>query len=156
MLKTQNGSAIKRSALGVGKDIGGAIYLHRNYEGQIPNQPAFEHAKRTLAKNHPEHNYNVVKFDKEGKFTFFNSPDFDTAHEPTAGKYVTVKGKESKASETKSIWHHKWLWVKDDYSGFDVDQSFNRSKSWLQLPNINFSRIGSKKVWDEEYVPKIQ
>lgn len=37
-LKTLNGSVIKRSKYGVGKEIGGKIYLHRNYaEDVIPS-----------------------------------------------------------------------------------------------------------------------
>lgn len=156
LLRTQKGSVIKRSSLGVGKAIGGETYLHKMYEGDIPNQGALIHAKEVLERNHPDFNYNVVRFNKDGQFTFFSSPDFDTSHEPVAGKYVTVLGKESKAGQTGNIWHHKWLWVKDDYPGFDVDESYNRSKTWLQLPNINFSRIGNKKVWDEEYVPRIK
>jgi hypothetical protein len=156
ILRTQNGSPIRRSSLGVGKLIGGETYLHRQYEDHVPNQNALTNAKNVLAKNHPGFDYNCLKFDRHGKFTFFNSPDFDTAHEPVAGKYVTVLDNNSKAGETKAIWHHKWMWVKDDYKGFDVDKSFERSKKWLALPNIDFRRIGNKELWEKEYVPKIK
>lgn len=156
VIKTEKGTAIKRSKLGVGKDIGGEIYLHRDYEHLVPDQEALAKAKHTLATNHPDFKYNTLKFDKNGNHTFFHSPDFDTAHEPTAGNYVRVSGDTTKTGSTSNILHHKWLWVNDDYKGFDVNASMNRSKKWLALPNIEFSRIGNKKVWDNEYAPKIE
>lgn len=152
--KTQRGTVIKRSKLGVGKDIGGAIYLHRDYENHIPNQEGLLRAKQVLDKNHPGFKYNALKVAKD-KFTFFNSPDFDTAHEPVAGNYITVSGDKSKAGNTSQIWHHKWLWVKEGYRGFDVDASHRRSLAWLKIPNIDFARIGNKEFWESKYVPKI-
>ena len=152
--KTQRGTVIKRSKLGVGKDIGGAIYLHRDYEGHIPDQEGLLRAKQVLDRNHPGFKYNALKVAKD-KFTFFNSPDFDTAHEPVAGNYITVSGDKSKAGNTSQIWHHKWLWVKEGYRGFDVDASHRRSLAWLKIPNIDFARIGNKEFWESKYVPKI-
>lgn len=151
--KTEKGTAIKRSKYGVGKDIGGEIYLHKQYESVVPDQEALKAAKAKLG----DFKYNVLKFDKKGNFTFFNSPDFDTVDEPTAGKYVRV-GQDGtlKHGETKSIWHHKWLWVKDDYKGFNVDESFKRSQAWLKVPNIDFARIGSKDFWEKNVVPHIK
>lgn len=156
-LKTLKGSPIKRSKLGVGKDIGGEIYLHRQYESEVLNQAALGKAKAALAENYPAFKYRALKFDKAGRFTFFEAPDFDTADEPTPGNYITVTpdGK-AKPGSTKSIWHHKWLWVKDGYKGFDVSTSFERSKKWLALPDIDFSRIGSKEVWERDVVPLIK
>jgi 8-oxo-dGTP pyrophosphatase MutT (NUDIX family) len=151
---TKKGTVIKRSKLGVGKDIGGAIYLHRDYEDHIPDQEGLLRAKQVLDKNHPGFKYNALKVAKD-KFTFFNSPDFDTAHEPVAGNYITVSGDKSKAGNTSQIWHHKWLWVKEGYRGFDVDASHRRSLAWLKIPNIDFARIGNKEFWESKYVPKI-
>ena len=155
--KTLKGSSIKRSKYGVGKDIGGEIYLHRNYESVIPDQDALAKAKATLKKDRPNFKYNALKFSKDGAFTFFNSPDFDSSDEPIAGKYVRVPldGK-LKDGETKSIWHHKWLWVKDDYKGFDVEKSYNRSLAWLKIPDIDYARIGSKDFWEKNVVPLIK
>jgi hypothetical protein len=155
LLKTLNGSAIKRSKLGVGKDIGGEIYLHKDYEQLIPDQEALKKAKQVLKASYPDFTYNTLKFSKI-KFTFFSSPDFDTADEPTAGSYVTVIGDTAKAGKTASIWHHKWLWVQDTYQGFDVEAAYKRSAKWLKLPNIDFSRIGNKAIWERDYVPLIK
>jgi hypothetical protein len=156
VLQTERGSRVARSRYGVGKDIGGALYLHHAYESQLPNQPQLIAAKRVLKAQHPDFKYNVVKHNiRNNRTTFFNSPDFDTADEPTAGEYVTVEGNRSKRSATKSIWHHKWQFVDDNYGGFDVDKSFKRSKAWLAIPGINFSHIGNKDIWEKHYVPRI-
>lgn len=153
-LKTQKGSPIRRSRLGVGKEIGGDLYLHRNYESLIPDQIALETNKEAL----DDFDYNVVKVRKDGSMTFFRSPDFDTADEPTAGDYIKVSpdGAASTTSRTNAIWHHKWLFVGDDYTGFDVAASKQRSRDWLALPDIDFSRIGNRKFWEENVVPRIK
>lgn len=154
--KTAKGSTIKRSKLGVGKDIGGEIYLHRDYEAAIPDQEALDRAKQAIKQEYPKFEYNVLKFSRDGSFTFFNSPDFNEADEPTAGSYVRVSPElKLKLGKTESIWHHKWLWVKDDYRGFDVDESFKRSQAWLKLPNIDFTRIGNRAFWQKNYASKL-
>jgi hypothetical protein len=154
--RTIKGTVIKRSSLGVGKDIGGSLYLHRNYEDHLPDQDNLLKAKMVLEQNHPGFKYNALKVDKNGsKITFFNSPDFDTSHEPVAGPYVVVDGKATRTGKTDAIWHHKWLWVKDDYKGFDVDAAHKRSVAWLKIPNIDFTRIGNKAFWEQHYIPKI-
>ena len=64
--------------------------------------------------------------------SFQEAPDFDTAREPIVGDYVTVTlDGDVSAGHSNYIWHHKWLWVKNDYSGFDVSDSWNWSRTWL-------------------------
>ena len=42
---------------------------------------------------------------------------------------------EIKEGYSNTIYHHKWLFVKDDYTGFDIDESYEWSKEWLsKLP----------------------
>jgi hypothetical protein len=157
-LRTEKGSTIKRSSIGVGKDIGGHVYLHKQYEDHIPDQEGLAKAKKVLAEKHPDHNYNTIKWGKKDEsFTFIHSHDFDSAHEPTSGKHVTVdKEGKTRTGESDQIWHHKWLWVKHDYKGFDVNKSVERSKKWLKIPNIEYSKIGRRHVWEKDYVPKIE
>lgn len=135
--------------------MGGTIYLHRNYDKLLPNQDALKYAKKALKKHHPDFKYNVIKSEPDGRTTFFNSPDFDTAEEPTAGEFVVVDGKNIGRRKTNKIWHHKWTFVDDKYKGFNVDNSFARSEAWLQIPNINFSHIGDPIIWNSVYVPQI-
>jgi hypothetical protein len=148
ILKTKKGSVIKRSKYGVGKLIGGSLYLHRNYLNSLPG----EIGKRVLDAESTINGfeYNALKIGKDN-VTFISSPDFDSSNEPTVGNYVVVKNDgTTRTGSSKSIWHHKWLWVKDDYSGFDVMDSFERSMKYLKL-DIDFSRIGNKKFWDSNY-----
>jgi len=150
VLKTLKGSRIARSKYGVGKDIGGSLYLHKNYVNVIPKDQ-FERAEAVLFDQYPGFDYNTVRWDyKKGSIAFYNSPDFDRSHEPIAGEYIVVSPKgETVRKNEKRIWHHKWQWVKDDYRGFDVNKAIERSREWLSVPDIDFSRIGNAPFWDD-------
>ncbi len=156
-LKTQKGSVIKRSKYGVGKDIGGRIYVHKDYVDRLPNHQAVRQAEKTLSQAAPNFNYNAVSVDmKTNRVTFIEAPDFDTADEPTVGRYIVVSPDgNAKPGVSQQIWHHKWLWVEDDYQGFDVEKSFQRSRQWLQIPDIPFSKIGKREVWDQVIAGKL-
>ncbi len=139
---------ISRSRYGVGKLIGGALYLHRSYMPHLAGTAlwaAYDRARRELG----DFDYNVVKITTQGDVTFFASPDFDTAHEPTAGEYRLVKADGTvKKGRTASLWHHKWLWVRDDYKGFDVDASKRRSAEWTaRMTGVPRNNIGNPRVW---------
>ncbi len=160
-LKTQKGSPIKRSNWGVGKQIGGFVYLHRDYINLIPED---KYKEVTDAYNTvvdvtgaaPE--FNVIKVGKnKSVITFINSPDFDTSPEPTVGEYINVNldTDNVRPGRSNSIWHHKWLWVQDDYSGFDVQESIERSKQWLGMDDIDFKRIGNRDFWNREVASKL-
>lgn len=142
---------------GVGKDIGGKVYLHKQYENVLP-QNLLADAKDKLPKGFE---YTGVSYDrKSGQFTFTYSPDFDTAHEPTVGNQIVVKPDGNlliiKQKDNPQIWHHKWLWVKDDYKGFNVEESKERSRMWSAIPNVDKSRIGYKDFWETNVVPLIE
>lgn len=53
------------------------------------------------------------------------------------------------------IYHHKWLFVADDYRGFDVAESKARSEQWIALGDVDRSRIGRKSYWEASVVPRI-
>jgi len=153
VLRTQKGSAIKRSKFGVGKDIGGRLYVHKEYVGRLPEvlQHRYKDAIGAIRSVDPDFIWNAVALDLRGdKVTLMEAPDFDTADEPRVGIYWTVTpGKPPKRGQTNQIWHHKWLWVDDDYRGFDVEQSFERSQKWLGLPDIPFNKIGNPEFWQK-------
>ena len=102
-------------------------------------------------------NIHLYQYDKlTDKFRFkidYMLRYVDTADEPSLYDSIKVdidgKTKYSKYDESNPpIYHHKWLFVKDDYKGFDVEKSKERSQKWLTLKDIDFSRIGFKKFWD--------
>jgi hypothetical protein len=139
----------------VGKEIGGAVYVHRIYEGLLP-EPI-----KIASKHLPtEFDYTVVKFvEKESCVSFILCPEFDSADEPVVGDIVRVDAKGSKQFFRQQadpfIYHHKWLFVMDDYEGFDVEKSKSRSISWLGLEGIDMTRIGRRHFWEANVVPFI-
>lgn len=157
VLKTQKGSRIQRhrhAEGGIGKQMGNSVWLHKQYASWLPDQEELREAKRSLP---PGSQYNVIKYDPDIGYTFFNSPDFDTADEPVAGPFIKVKFDGTvERGVVNQIWHHKWLFVDDDYTGFDVDEAAERSRAWLALPDIDFARIGRKEFWEREVAPRIK
>lgn len=160
-LRTKKGSPIKRSKYGVGKDIGGFLYLHKMYVPTLPDEmsrlvsQAEEIANQKYGK---PFKYNTVKISKDDDVvTLVQSPDFDTSPEPTVGDFIMVKVGNGlvKFGHSDSIWHHKWLWVLDDYPGFDVEESFRRSEEWLKH-DVDFSRIGNKAYWEKHHASKMK
>lgn len=134
-LKTLRGSRIARSKLGVGKEIGGSIYVHKQYADKVVPEHVLKHAENILHEKYPDFQYNCIKYDtKSNSISFQEVPNFDTAREPEVGDYVIVKPDgTTKVGHSDYIFHHKWLWCLNDYTGFDVADSWNWSKQWLSV-----------------------
>lgn len=139
----------------VGKEIGGAVYVHRMYEGHLP--PPVRNAAKHLQA---DFDYTVVKFvEKDLCVSFVLCPDFDSADEPAVGDIVRIDANGTKQFFRQQadpfIYHHKWLFVMDDYGGFDVEKSKSRSISWLGLDGIDMKRIGRRSFWNSEVLPRL-
>lgn len=146
---------LKRYKNNVGKGIGGFVYFHKNYIKEFPQwSDSIFNKMHYLPK---DFQWNVIKYnEKNGSVTYINSPDFDISDEPKSMDNYTVDNENNlkyyKPPSSPTIWHHKWEWVKDDYNGFDVRDSKERSLYWNEQleghpdPKIK-SRIGSAKVW---------
>lgn len=131
--KTLKGSVVKRSKYGVGKQMGSQVYLHKDYVSDVIPKKVWENALKVLSDANSDFEYNCVMYDtKTGNVRFDEAPDFDEAREPIVGDTITVKPDGTvKRGHSNYIWHHKWLWVKNDYQGFDVNQSKAWSNKWL-------------------------
>ena len=139
---------------GIGKEIGGNVYCHRQYEDQFPADELAA-AKSVLPA---DFEYNIVKYDlKTHTFSFIFSHDFDTVEEPSVDGGITVKadGTSKRFGNAGWIYHHKWLWVDDAYRGFDVESSKLRSLKWASLSGIDRARIGQRAFWDANVTPLI-
>jgi len=152
-LRTNRGSIIRRFKDNVGKKVGTALYVHKFYADEVIPKNILQRAENILARSNPNFAYNSIMFDPQrGIIRFDEAPDFDTASEPTVGNYITVFLNKSNTSPQKgysdSIWHHKWLWVKDDYTGFDVNKSKEWSRQWLS--KLNEPAKGSKLHWQSQ------
>ena len=132
-LKTLKGSRIGRSKYGVGKSIGGSIYVYKDYADLIVPDEILNNAEDVAEEIGFQ--YNCIRYDvKTQSVSFQECPDFDTAREPMVGDYLTVnKDGSYKMGHSNYIFHHKWLWVKNDYNGFDVGESWEWSRKWLSI-----------------------
>lgn len=142
---------------GVGKRMAEGFYVHKQYENVLP-QEEMKKAKSALPE---DFDYTIVKYNhKNGNFTFTHSPDWNTADEPIVGDAYLIKAgeKPKKIVQQQDPWiyHHKWNFVKDDYKGFDVEKSKERSNFWSSLPiDIDSSRIGKKSYWQKNVLDYI-
>ena len=140
-LKTYSGSVIKRSSkYGVGKEIGGQIYFHKDYADRIVPKEILDACEEALDYYYSDLYYNCMRYDPKTKsISFQEAPNFNTAREPVVGDYVTVfydenldpKDFKMKAGYSDYIWHSKWLWFDNNYTVFNVSDAWNWSKKWL-------------------------
>ncbi|MBI3928051.1 MAG: class I SAM-dependent methyltransferase [Armatimonadetes bacterium] len=152
-------SQAARESLGpVGKVIGDHVYVHRSAldSSDVPARVVASRA-RHLPRGF---RYDIVKYDRKSEaVSFIQSPDWDTADEPTVGDScrVTPDGKAvlRKANpENPQIYHRKYQFVRPDYTGFDVDASRRRAQRWEKL-KPDLSRIGYKKYWESQVLPRL-
>lgn len=133
---------------GVGKEIGGKVYVHKKYVNRVIPMDLLYYAIILLPT---DFTYNCVMVDRNKPYVirFDEAQDFDEVSEPHVGDFVEVNidTKEIRRGHSNFIWHHKWMWVDDNYKGFDVDQSYEWSKKWTQYIT---HPSGSEKIWVEQ------
>lgn len=147
-LCTAAGTPIVRNAkYGVGKQMHNCLYFHKMYAPQIIPSKVLKPAQEILEQVLPHFHYNCIKWDfRTNTITFQQGLDFDIAREPHVGKYLTVHANgDHIVGHSNAIWHHKWLWVKDDYEGFDVQESKNWSKTWTDV--LQETAVGCDRIW---------
>src|SRR5689334_23123619 len=133
----------KRSKrFGVGKEIGGAGYVHKDYEDRLGE--VVSNARRHVPSDFL---YTIVKYnERTGAVSFIACPDFDQSDEPIVGDLWIISSvgrvRFLPRPADPYVYHHKWLMVADDYAGFDVAGSRQRSRDWLAGVDIDTSRIG--------------
>lgn len=141
----------------VGKRVGSKIYVHKDYALDIIPTDILWDAQDVLYKYEPEASFSCICYDLKNSsvIRFDEAPKFDTDREPYPGIMWTVdisrinEGERCyRVSYSDAIWHHKWLWVKSNYKGFDVQKSYEWSKSWLsELPEV---ASGYSHKWEEQ------
>ena len=136
-----------------GKRVGDKVYVHRDYATLHMSERHLKWAE-AIAEDTIE-GYTCVRINKmTGEVAFQFSPDFDLVDEPTVGKTVTVRPdrtmKITSQAQDPFIWHHKWMWVADDYQGFDVQASKERSKLWEEhVTKKEKCKIGRRSYWEK-------
>lgn len=148
-IKTHTGSKITRSKYGVGKAMGDQLYIHKKYVTDVVPADVWAKAKKLVPRGF---SFNTLVYNpKKNTIRFDEAPDFDTAREPIPGDSVTVNyvtGDVGSVKHSDSIWHHKWLWVKDDYTGFDVEKSKQWSRLWTS--KLKETAIGRAEHWKQQ------
>ena len=155
---TPKGTYIQRcKRYGVGKEIGTRLYLHRNYARCVlPEKEYFKICRiaditfncMMIWFHDSGMNVRGVRLDK--------APNFDTEREPSPvlsqdieySKVTLMLHRKGRPKKNPMIWHHKWLWVMDDYEGFDIEESWRWSNIWTK--RIRGTAKGSAKTWKEQ------
>src|SRR5690554_1779343 len=95
---------------GVGKEIGGNIYVHKKYAHLVIPSSVIKSFKNKIPKSFK---FTIIKFNyKKNQISFIECKNFDKRHEPEIGDVWVVSGaKVKKFSPPKDPWiyHHKWL-----------------------------------------------
>jgi len=150
--KTLHGSSITRYQNNVGKRVGNSLYVHKLFADQVIPSIILSAAQDILTKSNPNFNYNTIMWDSKHNIVRFDeAPDFDKAREPHVGNYLVVSldGKfPPRKGHSNNIWHHKWMWVKDNYKGFDVDKAKDWSKLWLS--KLGEPAKGTDLTWQSQ------
>lgn len=126
----------------VGKRVGSKVYFHASYNDEFFTCPVeLEH-------------YNITRLDlKAREVCFMLCPNFDTEDEPVITEVWNVtRDLYTSYDGNPFIYHHKWMFVKDDYEGFDVEAAKRRSLKWFPKAKGNrqvLSRIGRQRFWKE-------
>jgi hypothetical protein len=141
-----------------GKVIGGRRYFHRS--ALDLQEPKYRDAIAQAERYCSGWEWTVARVDLNAEqVTLVKSFDWDTAPEPAVGPFCTVDltgTMQARISEASGlIYHHKWMFVADDYEGFDVEESKARSAAWEALPNVDKSRIGQRQYWEERVLPRL-
>jgi hypothetical protein len=156
----------------VGKKIGGDFYIHKSALGTLP-QSTIErvlYAYHRASIDFPDQSAasNLIKIGSM-KISLIYSSNWDAFREPNI-EYSIVVAQDGTTKfldfSTKDvIYHHKWLFVKDEYEGFDVEESKRWSEYWLNHPKVKkmkankaehfSSKIGNYKYWKENVLNKV-
>lgn len=134
--------------LGFGKKMGNDIYIHKNYEYNLPKE-VISNAKSKIPT---DFEYTIVKWNiKDNFISFIKSENFDYSEEPIVDDSYKVLNdiiRYRKKPIRDQIYHHKWMFVKPNYKGFNYDESVLRSLKWYKKYDYDSRMIGYKDYWD--------
>lgn len=151
---------IKRDTkYGIGKRMGYQVWVHKDYITDIIPKEDYEKFKSYVDE---DFDFEVLRWDaNKNELAFIECNDFNTSHEPVLGKIQRILKYDGddilerlpiqNPPTDPLIYHHKWVFVKDDYQGFDVKESKARSIEWKQKLGVDratSSKIGRLSFWN--------
>lgn len=138
----------------VGKKMGNDIWVHKNYILDYLKKENYEMFRNELPK---KFDFDIVKITNEREMSFIKCENFNKEEEPTINLVLKIKFENNEYTKKiinkpndPLIYHHKWMFVKDDYEGFNVLESKERSLLWKTKLGINrevSNKIGRKSFW---------
>lgn len=143
------------------KRIGNTVYAHKSNLDELKKDigdKIFNQIKECLIYLPKDFMFDVIKLDKKSnKVSFISSPDWDISREPLVGDSYCInlsdENKSLKLIKSKGqIYHHKWMFVSDTYSAFNLEEAKAWSAKWTEVfpkDRLIKSRIGYKKYWEE-------
>jgi len=156
---TLKGTTIERCRLtGVGKLMGRYLYVHKDYlsiviksmrtiNSEVTNCFCYHLLFQKI--RHPSFVFNCVRIDLKGDEVRFDEvPDFDTSREPKVGHWLRVSYDGFCKGYSDALFHHRWLWVQDDYAGFDVKAAMEWSRRYASL--LTCPPKSSMKTWQAQ------
>lgn len=107
------------------------VRVQKNYASDIIPFQEFVKAQSELSTHFPVFQYECVSYNIDSKeIRFENCPYFDEYPEPEIKSFVNYNPSpnSTRYEECSDKIEYKWMLVKDDYTGFDVEESYMRSK----------------------------
>lgn len=140
------------------KRVGMCVYAHKSnftelYNSLEPYKDCQELLTYVLSNN--KYAYDIIKVNKQNKtVSLIECETWDILNEPIVGDshcYRVENGKifEKLIKGGTKVYHNKWQFVSDNYTGFDIAVAKERTKEWNNIPNILLmkSKIGNKDYW---------
>lgn len=127
----KDGTEIARSSKGVGAVNDRWITVQKNYTSEIIPFKEFLEAQEAEQRRYPLFQFECVSYNTRTKEIMFEAcPYFDTQDEPVITESVLYDPKKKCLKMLKRDHKivNKWLLVKDDYLGFNVQEAYDRSK----------------------------
>lgn len=132
LIQCKDGNILVRYFKGVGKLDRHWVTVQKNYCADIIPFKEFFEAEEAVQKKYPLFQYECVSYNLRTKEIRFEAcPYFDRDEEPVINSCVLYNSKQKriKIYDYGETIKHKWMLVKDDYTGFNVQASYNRSKT---------------------------
>ena len=137
------------------KKIGGAIYVHKSNMESLSLEEmnlVSTRLEQILATEYRLVNFEIIKIAGDS-VSFIECEGWNTLREPIVGDAYNVKADGSikvtkKRKNNPQIYHHKWMFVSEDYTGFDIEKEKEWSKKWQSVvPKGLSSSLGSQENW---------
>jgi len=152
----------------VGRYFDASVYVHKDFAHLIPHKIDMSVLERAINLLPKDFTYDLIRYDRYlQNVSFIQVHNFDTDNDPVQGDswYIKSDWKLSRgdthrftsAKKDPQIYHHKWVYVPENYSGFNWQDAFQWSERWMsrrynagftsaQLARLSYWKDFLKKV----------